>query len=135
MSFNYQEPVHQVYRLLEEIALHGSLVVALDFDTTIYDCHNRDLDLQEVIDLMKEVIELEHKVFVFTANGDTKLVQDHCESIGLGRLPVNEPPIALDGMDSRKPFYSILLDDRAGLGEAVSVLRVVISNQKAGFSS
>ena len=84
---------------------------------------------------MKEVIELEHKVFVFTANGDTKLVQDHCESIGLGRLPVNEPPIALDGMDSRKPFYSILLDDRAGLGEAVSVLRVVISNQKAGFSS
>ena len=116
-------------RLLKEHKEHGGLIIAVDFDNTIYDYHAAGADYSEVIDLVKRAIRLEHKIFIFTANQDHDFVIAQCLAIGLGVLPINTSE--MDHLfPSRKPFYNILLDDRAGLASTMVSLTTVLDFQE-----
>ena len=41
-------------RLLSEYAKYGSIVVAFDFDNTVYDFHKQGLDCSEIIGLLQK---------------------------------------------------------------------------------
>jgi hypothetical protein len=102
-------------RLLNECLEHGGLIVAFDFDNTIYDYHKKGDDYSEVIKLLKDCCKLGFTMVLFTAELDEKNIEmkkQYCEELGIKVDYVNESPV-MNG--SAKPYYNILLDDRAGL--------------------
>ena len=112
-------------RLVMDYEKHGNLIVAFDFDNTIYDFHNEGGDYSEVIDLLRECSQLGLTMVLFTANEDEdKLIfcKSFCKVNGIRVDYINESPV----MPTRKPYYNILLDDRAGLEEAYLTLKVVV---------
>ena len=100
-------------------------MIAVDFDNTIYDFHMSQLNLKPVIELVKRAHGLGLTIFCFTANIDHDLVRHVWDrDLDIQDIAINEN--RLDNLfDSRKPFYSLLLDDRAGLKSAMQDLEKV----------
>ncbi|QIN96398.1 hypothetical protein DAC17_99 [Bacteroides phage DAC17] len=99
----------------------GKLVVAFDFDNTIFDYHNAGLDCHQVIGLLGKCSDLGFIMVLFTANDDAKKLawmKEYCEHYGIRVDYINESPV----MQTKKPYYNILLDDRAGLDSAYTIL-------------
>lgn len=120
-------------RLANDYDKHKNLIVAFDFDNTIYDYHNEGGDYSEVIDLLRECSDLGLTMVLFTANEDEdklNLCKAFCKDKGIRIDYINESPI----MATRKPYYNILLDDRAGLEEAYFTLKVVVDYIKEQYS-
>lgn len=54
------------YKILQDVYNeHGQVIVAFDFDNTVYDYHKKGLDCSKVIDLIKECDELEFPLICF----------------------------------------------------------------------
>lgn len=121
--FNYSKSVS---RLLNEYKEHGKLYVAFDFDNTIFDYHNTGGDFSGVISLLKECSKLGFVLILFTSNEGKRLdwMIEYCKHFGIAVDYINENP---EIMNTRKPYYNILLDDRAGLECAFNQLSNVIS--------
>lgn len=121
-------------RLLEEYHKYGKLIVAFDFDNTIFDYHNNGGDYSEVINLLNKCHKLGFHLILFTC--ETNL-QELCikqmktaKLLGLDEdfeLYTNESPVF---PNSEKPYYNILLDDRAGLEESYEILKYVVDEIK-----
>lgn len=121
-------------RLLEEYHKYGKLIVAFDFDNTIFDYHNNGGDYSEVINLLNKCYKLGFHLILFTC--ETNL-QELCikqmktaKLLGLDEdfeLYTNESPVF---PNSEKPYYNILLDDRAGLEESYEILKYVVDEIK-----
>lgn len=126
MHDNYTNELKAIVRLRDELEEHGKLIIAFDFDNTIYDYHGTGLELENTIELLKRAKDKGHELYCFTANVDHDLVRSHVEEVlGIKNIAINESSI--DHMfDSRKPFYSILLDDRAGLYSASFQLAYIL---------
>ena len=121
---NYTNSDMAYNRLKNEYDTHGKLIIAFDFDNTIYDCHFKGLQLECAVTAIKKAHDLGNEVYCFTANNDHDLVRKHSLEV-LGFTPnINES--SLDYMfESRKPFYSLLLDDRAGLDTSLRLLNTL----------
>lgn len=133
VKFNdYYNEQRCMTRLLDDFLKHGTLVIAFDFDNTIYDYHEIGCTFNDVICLLKECSELGFTMVLFTANeGKEKLdfCKEYCLKKGIRVDYINESPI----MQTRKPYYNILLDDRAGLEESYKTLKKVITIIKANI--
>jgi len=108
-------------RLVEDYKKHNSLLVAFDYDNTIYDYHKKGYQFNEVINLLRRCQALEFTLILFTSNeGDdlTKAVDYVTNQLNIKGFYVNESPIN----NNRKPYFNILLDDRAGLGTSYALL-------------
>lgn len=131
---NYEENGVCFERLLREYKEHGKLIIAFDFDNTVFDYHGSGLELSRAIRAIKMANRLGHEVFCFTANNDHDFVTQFCDA-NMGFVPaINKS--SLDCLfESRKPFYSLLLDDRAGLGSAVNLLEQLNDTLNRGESN
>lgn len=111
-----------VHRLVDEYRRYGYLVIAFDFDNTIYDYHGKGHDYSEMINLLKQAKGLNCYLIVFTAEQNTSKVVDflHSESIPFDSINENPPFFK---SESRKIYFNILLDDRAGLQEAYEQIK------------
>jgi len=114
-----------VARLLDDYEKHGNLIVAVDFDNTIYDFHKEGIEFNDVVQLVKQCNKLNFSVVIFTANTDHKLIEKHCKSLDIEIKGINKN--VLDGFTGGKIYYNILLDDRAGLATAFYTLKNTIS--------
>lgn len=110
-------------RLKSEAEKYGKLIIAFDFDNTIYDYHNEGDTYEFIIHLLKDVQAKGHILVLHTARTDISTCLEYCKSIGLNVTNKENLPVQSGG---DKPYYNLLLDDRAGLGEAVALLREVI---------
>lgn len=120
---NYTNQRKTLERLKREYLTHGSLVVAFDFDNTVFDFHSSGLDMESTVNELKRAHANGLDLFAFTANEDHVFVRNFVfENLGIEDVPIN-----INHLDhlfaSRKPFYSILLDDRAGLASAQETLK------------
>ncbi len=120
-----QENVYR--RLLEEYEKYGSLVVAFDFDNTVYDYHNMGWQFDSMISLLKSLKDIGCYLIIFTANQDIDFVKDYCKSNKIPYDGINENPPFYKS-NSRKIYYNALLDDRAGLRETFDHLSRLVSN-------
>lgn len=123
-------------RLVEEYDKHNKLVIGFDFDNTIFDVHNKGYDVSEVIKLLKQAKELGFILCLYTAelrDDWLKWKIKYCEHFGIKPDYVNESPL-LPG--TKKPFFNLLIDDRAGLNEACNLLNNIIAyaNNKSNRS-
>lgn len=117
-------------RLINDYRKHGNLIVAFDFDNTIFNYHNVEgRYFFDVPNLLTECSKLGFIMVLFTCNEDEdklSLIRDYCSNSGIRIDYINESPV----MNTRKPYYNILLDDRAGLEEAYGILKFVVETIK-----
>lgn len=109
-------------RLKREYLEHKKLIVAFDFDSTVFDYHDEGLILQPVIDLLKQCNELNFSLVLFTTEEDEEKLQgkvSYCYKLGFAPDHVNSSPIFTE---AKKPYFNILLDDRAGLSASYNIL-------------
>lgn len=116
----------ELEKLVNTYRTHGSIVVGLDFDNTIYPL---DTDLH-VIKRCERVRELIHKVrtkvdlCLWTVANDWSVSYKLtiCEEVyGIEFDAINKSTLYEDPT-VRKPFFNILLDDNAGLTESMNLL-------------
>lgn len=115
-----------ITRLIDEYHKYKSLVIGFDFDNTVFDYHNNGQCYAQVIDILKQCKDLGFTLCLCTSELDPEWLDwkvKYCEHFGIKPDYINESPI-LKG--TKKPFFSILLDDRAGLQSAFLILQSVI---------
>ena len=121
-------------RLIHEYERHPELIVAFDFDNTIFDTHGNGGDYSDVIELLKEAKSMGFCLVLFTAESDTEKLNWKRETVKekLGFYPdyVNNSHVKSDCSANGKMYYNILLDDRAGLYEAYCILKRLIAHIK-----
>lgn len=113
-------------RLRDEYNKHKNLVIGFDFDNTIFDIHNNGGNYSDVISLLQRCKELGFTLCLYTAEPDPEHLAwkiHYCEHFKIKPDYVNESPL-LPG--TTKPFFNILLDDRAGLGSAYRSLKLLV---------
>lgn len=116
-------------RLYKDYKKHKNLIVAFDFDNTIFDYYNNGGNYSCVIDVLKECARFGFTLLLFTANSEKSKLQwmvGYCSHYGINVDYINKGPLG----DTIKPYYNILLDDRAGLKEAYTILCDVITRIK-----
>jgi hypothetical protein len=119
-----------VDRLVGQWLEHNTLIVAVDFDDTIFPGNvNNKIDLAPVVDLVKRCAKLGFKIVMYTARNDKEgleEVETYCKEIQLDIQGVNVDVIQLYGNSTTaggKIYYNILLDDKAGLEQSCEILK------------
>lgn len=107
----------------------SGLIVACDFDDTVFDFHNTGAIYPRVIETLIECKKLGFYVVVFTASHPSRYeyMREYFRERGIEVDAINENPIPLPFGNHGKIYYNILLDDRAGLGQALETLNQVIT--------
>lgn len=123
----YLEPGASFQRLRTEYQKHGCLHIAYDFDGTIHDFHAVGDTYPRVIKLLKKLKEINCKLYCWTAYPDMEHVKQYLQDNSIPCDGINCDGIKLP-WESRKPFYSAILDDRAGLRDVVRDLELLVLN-------
>lgn len=125
----YMETDECVTRLLAEYQAHLRLIVAVDFDDTVYDFHKAGHTYPEIEDLLRRCQALGFYIVLFTGSHYTEWPRQtaYLEKRGINIHAVNKNPIPLPFGNHGKMYYNILLDDRAGLGQAYRTLIQVLN--------
>lgn len=116
-----------INRLVSELNTHGSLVIGFDFDNTIFDVHNNGGNYKDIIDALRDCKSKGWTLCLFTSELDENWLKwkiNYCKHFGIEPDYVNESPI-LKG--TKKPFFNLLLDDRAGLQSAYTILKNILN--------
>lgn len=112
-------------RLLKEYLKYGSLVVAYDFDNTVYDFHKEGNTYNLVIKLLQNLKEIGCHLICFTANEDIDFITTYLTDKKIPFNSINKDPEFFP-TKSRKLYYNVLLDDRAGLFQVYKQLTRLI---------
>ncbi|MEG1008343.1 MAG: hypothetical protein RSE41_04730 [Clostridia bacterium] len=116
----YLDYLNCLNRLKTEYEYYGNLFIAVDFDHTLYDFDEVGDTYYKVIKEIKRAQSLNLDIILYTCRENEKLdfAIDHCKKIGINPKYINENPL----LNTRKVYYSLFLDDRAGLGESYRLL-------------
>lgn len=125
----YLETGKSLRRLVDEYTKYGSLCIGFDFDGTVYDYHKTGAKYDQVIDLLRDLKELNCKLICWTAQNDLIFVEEFLIDNNIPFDGINTDGINL-GWESRKPFFSALLDDRAGLKQVYEDLYKLVNIMK-----
>ena len=114
-------------KVLEEAYLkHKKLIVAFDFDNTVFDYHNKGVDYSLIINLLKECQELGFILELFSSETSEEKLnwkKQYClETLGLN---INQK-----SNEKGKIYANIYLDDKAGLLETFHRLRFLVDKIK-----
>ena len=130
VSDPYFSTDRSVDRLLDQYEKNKNLIVAFDFDDTIYDYHKKGYEYKKVMELLRMCQAYKMTLIMFTTDEDLLNIEwkkKFCKDYGLTITYVNESPIM---PKAKKPFYNILLDDKAGLGQAYEILNQTMTRIK-----
>lgn len=127
----YLDITESIFRLVNEYHKYGTLTIGFDFDNTIHDYHKTGATYPKLIQLLQICSEpsLNFTMCVYTCNPDIELVKSYCAEHDIRIDYINSSPIHTS--KPHKPFFSILLDDRAGLAAAYAILVSTINNIKS----
>jgi hypothetical protein len=118
--FNMDVRVERLFKVYKE---YNNLFVAFDFDHTVFDYDGVGDTYPKVEAIIKRAAKYS-TLILFTARENEKLefAVNYCIEHGFAPDLVNENPV----LDTRKPYWNILLDDTAGLWESYQVLSKVL---------
>lgn len=123
----YMNHVHVASRLFKEWNEHGQLIIAYDFDNTVFDYHGEGHNYDEVVKLLRQCKEVGAYLIVFTAAEEERYDQigRFLSDLDIPYDAINEnmPGLPFKG---RKIYYNVLLDDRAGLESAYQALKTAM---------
>lgn len=112
-------------RLIEQYQKQDRIIIAYDFDDTVSPCYcSNCTEVQSVLRMSKE--NLNAYFIVYTSNNNHIGIKKFLDFHGLPYDAINEnAPFVPFNNPKDKLFYNILLDDKAGLGEAVRTLKTL----------
>ena len=121
------EPSFLLQRLIEQYQKQDRLIIAYDFDDTVspYVCSNCT-EVQSVLRMSKE--NLNAYFIVYTCNSDVEKIKKFLDYYRLPYDSINAAapfsPLQPSAV-GEKLYFNILLDDKAGLGEATAALKTL----------
>lgn len=120
-----------INRLIEDYVKHGSLAIAYDYDNTVFDYHNKWYTFENIVALLREAKDILGNSYfsVFTANEDHNGIRKYLREENIPMDGINQSPPFRE-WKSEKPYYNLLLDDRAWLPSAYRQLKAVIEFAK-----
>lgn len=123
-------------RLISEYEKYGSLIIAYDYDSTVFDYYGKGYSYHEVIELLRECKKMGFHLTVFTSCNDERFpeIKQYLTENNIPFDGINETPDFIP-FKGRKVYFNILLDDRAGLRSAYDILWKVIYNIKGKKST
>ena len=119
-----------IERLYKEWKQHGKIVIAVDYDSTIYPWHT--IDNKEDIDKVISILQVAHNtgayIVINTCSNPDRYeeIQKHCENIKIPIDSINSNPLDLPYGKNGKVYANIYLDDRAGLLESLNTLETAM---------
>jgi len=122
----YLNPQNSSTRLIEEYTKHGTLVVAFDFDDTVFDFHKKGRIYNDVINLLRELKSINCYLICWTGQEDADFVKGYLQENDIPFDAFNENP-PFHKSTSRKIYANAYLDDRAGLKQVFKELNNLIS--------
>jgi hypothetical protein len=127
MSDPFLDDKNCVDRLFAEWKKYGSLIIAFDFDCTVFDYHNKGDTYEKVIELLRECRRQGFHLTVFTSCNDDRFdfIKDYLTKNDIPFDGINETPDFIP-FKGRKVYFNVLLDDRAGLRSAYEQLWTTI---------
>lgn len=127
MNDRYLVPSECVKRLLDEYKKYGSLIIAVDFDNTLFDWNERGDTFSGVINLLRACKAENFHITIFTSCNDDRFpfIRQYLNDNNIPFDAINETPDFIP-FKGRKVYYNHLLDDRAGLESAFKILQTVI---------
>lgn len=107
-------------RLVHEYHTQDEFYIGFDFDDTILGYHQNGYENIKLINLLKRANEKGLTLILFTVREGVYQEEalKYLESVEIYPKYVNENPY----INSKKPFFNILLDDRCGLEQSVRCL-------------
>lgn len=129
----YTDTQRCVDKLLDVYRTHGSIIIAVDFDDTIFDFHKKGFKFPRVEQVLKKCNALNLDIVMFTASMPIRFpfIRDYMKAHGIEIKEINKTIIPnFEFGNSGKLFYNILLDDRAGLGQSLDTLETFIETIK-----
>lgn len=123
----YLNPENSKNRLLEEYKAYNSLVVAYDFDDTVYDFLKKERIYNDVILLLKNLKLINCNLICWTGQDDLEFVAKYLKDNDIPYDSINENP-SFHKKTSRKVYANAYLDDRAGLKQVYEELNYLINN-------
>jgi hypothetical protein len=126
----YTDTLRCVQRLLKEYQTHKKLIIAVDFDDTVFDFHKKGLYYDGVLNLLFRCQRLGFHLVLWTGShkDNWDLQKEYLRARGIRIDVVNENPIPLPFGNHGKIYYNLLLDDRAGLGQTCAILEQVLGD-------
>lgn len=121
----YLDHQQVVARLLNEYHKHGTLCIGFDFDNTIYDYHKTNTIYPALIQLLQRASAANFTMCVYTCNKNLQLVSDYCTANNIRIDYINSSSVTFVSKP-HKPYFNLLLDDRAGLQSAFAALTNVL---------
>lgn len=118
-----------VKRIVDEYNKYGEIIIAYDFDSTVNNFYEEDnYTYEKVISLLK-AWKGKAKFMCFTVSNKSRFpsIRKYARLKGIPLDVINDDIIQIADVKSRKPFWNILLDDRAGLPSAYIILREALS--------
>jgi len=83
-------------RLKKEYQIHQILIIGFDFDETIYDFHNSELELKPVIDLLIKCSDLGFIMCLNSIVDRIEFKEDYTDKLGIRVDYINSSPIFKD---------------------------------------
>jgi hypothetical protein len=121
----YLNPENSQNRLIEEYRNYGSLVVAFDFDDTVYDFHKKGRIYNDVIILLKKLKSINCYLICWTGQEDLEFVSNYLTANKIPFDSINENP-PFHKLRSKKVYANVYLDDRAGLNQVYNELTKIV---------
>lgn len=125
----YLNSGYSYIRLVDEYQKYGTLVIAYDFDDTVYDFHKKGRLYNEVINLLKELKKHNCYLICRTGQEDLDYVSNYLTQNKIPFDGINENP-PFHKSTSKKIYANAYLDDRAGLKQVFDELYNLILNLK-----
>ena len=114
-------------RLTDEYKKQGSIVIAYDFDGTVYDSEKEGIEFFIVPELLRRIRDLDlAKLIVFTGRSENEYSEI------MSYLEKNNIPYDQISQNGKSP-YNLLLDDRAGLKSAYDTLNRFVKCVEHGY--
>lgn len=108
-------------RLRNELQKYGKLIIAYDFDYTVHDYLNEGYTFPKMIELLQLWRPYAYYI-VFSASPESRYdyIKEYLNENLIPFDVINDEVIERNY--TRKVYYNVFLDDRAGLGETYSIL-------------
>ncbi len=120
-----------VDRLYQEWIKYGKIIIAYDFDDTVYDYHKKNRLYTDIIKILQKADTIGAYFIVFTCCAEDKydFIKDYLKvnNIPFDKINDDVNNISFGG---RKIYYNLFLDDRTGLLSAYNILNNTIKKME-----
>lgn len=125
-DISVDHPAYTFLKLVEQYKKNDRLIIAYDFDDTVSPCYS--LSCCNAASAIRSArTHLNAYLIVYTCNSDHEKIKKYLDKEKIPYDAINENAPFIHFCDEKsKIYYNLLLDDKAGLHQAINDLETLI---------